>query len=441
MTAKEKMTAPIASVGADVEQPSSNKLTNQSIADLPGKGNLQATNNVENTVKSPNKKNPDDLETVSMMELYDTAYPPKLPIVDGLLYNGTYLFVGSPKIGKSFFMAQIGYHISKGLPLWGFSVRQGTVLYLALEDDYARLQKRLSQMFGMEGSEKFYFATKSKSLNDRLERQLVTFVTEHKDARLIIIDTLQKVREVGGDKFSYASDYEIVTKLKAFSDKYGICFLVVHHTRKMESSDSFDMISGTNGLLGAADGAFVMQKEKRTDNKAVLEVAGRDQQDQKLWLNFNRERCVWELTTGRDQQDQKLWLNFNRERCVWELTKTETELWKEPEDPLLEKIKELVTETTPEWAGTATELVEVLQVEMQPNALSRKLNVSLERLILEYGIQYKTERGHDGRKIRLTFVGKQGACGSIAGGNAAERVITKIKCQPGTIDSGVWNPV
>lgn len=316
-----------------------------SIADLPGKGNLQATNNAENTAKSANKKNPDDLETVSMMELYDTAYPPKLPIIDGLLYNGTYLFVGSPKIGKSFFMAQIGYHISKGLPLWGFSVRQGTVLYLALEDDYARLQKRLSQMFGMEGSENFYFATKSKSLNDGLERQLVTFVTEHKDARLIIIDTLQKVREVGGDKFSYASDYEIVTKLKAFSDKYGICFLVVHHTRKMESSDSFDMISGTNGLLGAADGAFVMQKEKRTDNKAVLEVA------------------------GRDQQDQKLWLNFNRERCVWELTKTETELWKEPEDPVLEKIKELVTETTPEWAGTATELVEVLQVEMQPNAL------------------------------------------------------------------------
>ena len=391
MTTKEKMTVPVTSVGADVEQPFNNKLNNQSIADLPGKGNLQATNNAENTAKSANKKNLDDLETVSMMELYDTAYPPKLPIVDGLLYNGTYLFVGSPKIGKSFFMAQIGYHISKGLPLWGFSVRQGTVLYLALEDDYARLQKRLSQMFGMEGSENFYFATKSKSLNAGLEQQLVQFVTEHKDARLIIIDTLQKVREVGGDKFSYASDYEIVTKLKAFSDHYGICFLVVHHTRKMESSDSFDMISGTNGLLGAADGAFVMQKEKRTDNKAVLEVA------------------------GRDQQDQKLYLNFNRERCVWELTKTETELWKEPEDPLLEKIKELVTIDQPEWTGTATELVQILQVEMQPNALSRKLNVSLERLILEYGIQYKTERGHDGRKIRLAFVGKQASRSSRKG--------------------------
>ena len=72
---------------------------------------------------------------------------------------------------------------------------------------------------------------------------------------------------------------------------------------------------------------------------------------------------------------------------------------------MLEKIKELVTDEEPEWVGTATELVELLRVEMQPNALSRKLNVSLERLLLEYGIQYKTERGHDGRKIRLTFVG------------------------------------
>lgn len=131
-------------------------------------------------------------------------------------------------------------------------------------------------MFGMEGNKKFYFATKSKSLNNGLEQQLIRFVAEHKDARLIIIDTLQKVREVGGEKFSYASDYEIVTKLKAFSDAYRICLLVVHHTRKMESSDSFDMISGTNGLLGAADGTFVMQKEKRTDNRVELEIAGRD---------------------------------------------------------------------------------------------------------------------------------------------------------------------
>ena len=47
------------------------------------------------------------LHTVSMTELYDTVYENRPPIVDGLLYSGLYLFVGSPKIGKSFLMAQL----------------------------------------------------------------------------------------------------------------------------------------------------------------------------------------------------------------------------------------------------------------------------------------------------------------------------------------------
>ena len=377
MNLKEKATAPVSSVGADGKQPLS-KSNKKSIADLPLKGNLQATESC--TVESEKMQNKDELQTISMTELYDTVYPPKIPIVDGLIYAGTYLFVGAPKVGKSFFMAQLGYHVSMGIDLWDYPVRKGTVLYLALEDDYARLQKRLSRMFGMESSENFYFATQSKNLNEGLEEQLKQFVKEHTDARLIIIDTLQKVREVGGDKFSYANDYEIVTKLKAFSDEYGVCLLVVHHTRKMESSDSFDMISGTNGLLGAADGAFVMQKEKRTDNKAVLEVA------------------------GRDQQDQRLLLDFDREQCVWKLTKAETELWKDPIDPILEVIAKVVSEEQPEWSGTASELLQLLpDLDVQPNILTRKLNIGAERLYVDYGIRYESKRGHRSRVVKLTL--------------------------------------
>lgn len=374
MAENKKATAPASSVGADGKQ-SLCKTNKQSIADLPDKGNLQATKN-----NGAGQSGQEKLQTVTMEELYDTVYPPKVPIVDGLIYNGTYLFVGAPKVGKSFFMAQLGYHVSRGIPLWDYPVNQGTVLYLALEDDYGRLQKRLSRMFGMESTSNFYFATRSKSLNEGLEEQLTQFVKEHKDARLIIIDTLQKVREVGGDKFSYASDYDIVTKLKQFSDTHGICLLVVHHTRKMESADSFDMISGTNGLLGAADGAFVMQKEKRTENKAVLEVA------------------------GRDQQDQRLLLNFNRELCLWELTKAETELWKEPDDPVLQAIAKVVSEEQPEWSGTASELLQLLpDLDMQPNILTRKLNISMERLFVDYGIRYETKRGHSSRMIKLVL--------------------------------------
>lgn len=377
MTATKKAAVPDSSIGVDVEQPLPNN-NNEIITDSKMQINQQATNNVVANVVTGGEN---DLKTISMEELYDTAYPPRVPIVEGLIFNGTYLFVGAPKVGKSFFMAQLGYHVSMGIPLWGFPVTKGTVLYLALEDDYARLQRRLSKMFGMEGSSNLHFATQSKALNQGLEEQLHKFVKEHEDARLIIIDTLQKVREASGDKLSYGNDYEIVTKLKRFSDQYGICLLVVHHTRKMESSDSFDMISGTNGLLGAADGAFIMQKEKRTENKAVLEVA------------------------GRDQQDQRLFLNFNREQCVWELTKSETELWKEPVDSVLESLATVVTNEAPEWSGSASELLQLLpEIDMQPNVFTRKLNVSLERLLIDYNIKYESVREHSGRKIKLSLI-------------------------------------
>ena len=383
MMTDKKMTASSSPVGADGKQPLI-KIDKEIIADSKVQNNQQATISKESkeggitNVPYPVNIGQGQLQIVSMEELYDTVYPPKIPVVDGLIYNGTYLFVGAPKVGKSFFMAQLGYHVSKGIPLWGYPVQKGTVLYLALEDDYARLQKRLSRMFGVESTRDFYFATQSKNLSQGLEEQLKDFVKEHKDARLIIIDTLQKVREVCGDKSSYASDYEIVTKLKKFSDEHGICLLVVHHTRKMESSDSFDMISGTNGLLGAADGAFIMQKEKRTENKAVLEVA------------------------GRDQQDQRLQLDFNREQCVWELIKAETELWKEPADPLLEAVAKVVNKEKPEWKGIASGLLELLPgMEIAPNILTRKLNISAEHLLLEYHIQYESTRGHDGRIITL----------------------------------------
>ena len=84
------------------------------------------------------------LKTVTMNSLLDQTFAPRPPVIDGILYSGTYIFVGPPKIGKSFLMAQIAWHVANGIPLWDCLVRKGGVLYLALEDDYARLQLALS---------------------------------------------------------------------------------------------------------------------------------------------------------------------------------------------------------------------------------------------------------------------------------------------------------
>lgn len=322
------------------------------------------------------------LHTVSMTELYQTPYKSRPPIIDGLLYGGAYILAGAPKIGKSFLVAQIAYHISTGKKLWEYEVHQGTVLYLALEDDYQRIQSRMFMMYGVEDSSNLYFATAANKIGNGLDEQLEFFINEHPDTKLIIIDTMQKIREVGGEAYSYASDYEIIGRLKQFADKHCICVLIVHHTRKQPAGDTFEMISGTTGLLGCADGSLLMQKKKRTALEATIDVVGRDQQDQILYLS-------------KDPNTQ-----------IWNLDKTETELHKEPPDPVLEAVARLVTSEQPEWTGSPSELAEALDTGMAANALTKYLNVKCGRLMDEYGISYENKAKHSGRRVRLTYTTK-----------------------------------
>ena len=322
------------------------------------------------------------LHTVSMTELYQTPYKSRPPIIDGLLYGGAYILAGAPKIGKSFLVAQIAYHISTGKKLWDYDVHQGTVLYLALEDDYQRIQSRMFMMYGVEDSSNLYFATAANKIGNGLDEQLEFFINEHPDTKLIIIDTMQKIREVGGEAYSYASDYEIIGRLKQFADKHCICVLIVHHTRKQPAGDTFEMISGTTGLLGCADGSLLMQKKKRTALEATIDVVGRDQQDQILYLS-------------KDPNTQ-----------IWNLDKTETELHKEPPDPTLEAVARLVTSEQPEWTGSPSELAEALNTGMAANALTKYLNVKCGRLTDEYNIVYENKAKHSGRRVTLTYTTK-----------------------------------
>ena len=189
------------------------------------------------------------LNTVTLPELYDTVYRPSLTLIEDFLYSGVYLFVGPPKIGKSFFMAQLAYHVATGTKLWNFDVKQMEVLYLSLEDDMPRLQKRFARMFGVDTNANLHLCTNSSSLSRGLEKQLDVFLQEHPGTKLVIIDTLQKIRELSSSNYSYSQDYLIISKLKEIAARHNICLIVVHHTRKMEADDRFEMISGTNDLI------------------------------------------------------------------------------------------------------------------------------------------------------------------------------------------------
>lgn len=72
---------------------------------------------------------------------------------------------------------------------------------------------------------------------------------------------------------------------------------------------------------------------------------------------------------------------------------------------MLEAVARMVSEEQTEWSGTASELLQLLpDMDMQPNVLTRKLNIGAERLFVDYGIRYESSRGHNGRMIKLQLV-------------------------------------
>ena len=217
-------------------------------------------------------------------------------LVEGFLPQGLVLLASPPKYGKSWLALQLCLAVSRGEPFLGMPARQATCLYLALEDGKQRLQKRLTRLAGADaGSRALYFETRASTIADGLLVYLESFVARHPDCRLVVIDTLQKVRgESACSSSAYAADYADIGALKAFADRMGLCLVLVHHLRKMsDDADPFNRIAGSNGIFGAADAAIVT-REKREDARTVLDLTGRDVEDKRLVLRFDKASCRWQ---------------------------------------------------------------------------------------------------------------------------------------------------
>lgn len=214
-------------------------------------------------------------------------------IVKNLLTAGLAILAGAPKIGKSWMVLNLCSNIACGLPFLGNEVKQGDVLYLALEDDARRLQRRLLTI-GDESRGHLHLANSCSPLGVQLEEQIRLFMNSHPSTRLVVIDTFQKIRKSVRET-SYANDYAEVSRLKRLADSEGICILLVHHTRKLGDSDYMNEISGTTGIAGSADTLMVLKKEKRNSREAVLSCTGRDIEDREMTLLLDRETCIWEV--------------------------------------------------------------------------------------------------------------------------------------------------
>ena len=325
------------------------------------------------------------LNSITAGELMEMSLTPSEQVVDGFLPNGTYILAGTPKIGKSFLMTQLCWCVAEGERFLEYDTKPATALYLALEDTNIRLQQRLGKMFGVDWPGKdMHLVFEETRQGARLVRTLQRFMADHPDTRLIVIDTLVRARTHDNNTYSYATDYQDVLPFKEFADSHNVSLILVHHTRKnTESANPFDQISGTNGLLGAADGAFILHEGKGH-----------------VFLDF----------VGRDLPERRYALRFIESKCQWELIDSDVEELEEPPEPLLDWIDALVLDF---WNGTATRLLHDLKefapdtLDWQPNQLTKRLNVLTARLAKEKGIRYSCTRTSDSRMLHFERVEKE----------------------------------
>ena len=234
------------------------------------------------------------LHTITAEDLQNRTYDPTLFLVDELIPEGLHILAGAPKIGKSWLALWLCLCVSQGQPLWNFATTQGEALYLSLEDSFQRIQTRLFDLTE-DAPPTLHFAIMADTLKHGLEQQIEQFLTEHPDTKLVVIDTLQRVRGTGSDSNLYANDYQDIGILKQLADKRHIAILLIHHLRKLHDDDPMNMISGSTGLSGAADSTFVLQKHSRLANIASLHCTGRDIPDRTLKLEFGEDDHVWKL--------------------------------------------------------------------------------------------------------------------------------------------------
>jgi len=326
-----------------------------------------------------NQNEPKIFTTLDGNTLMAQTFEPLRFSVEKILPHGLFILAGSPKIGKSWLSLDLCQAVASGGKLWEYNAVQGDVLYLALEDNYSRLQSRLKQLEAERlDISRLHLTTSSFGLEDGLLEQVNNFVTEYPATNLIAIDTLEHVRNGEQDKSMYSCDYRDMNRLREITNKHSLTLLLIHHTRKMFDADPLNTISGSTGLIGSVDGVFVLEKAKRTGRDAKLTIANRDTEGFCFNLRFDEDKCRWDFVGNNVESESD-------------------------DDSFCNSIDDFLKD---DWTGTATELAKELnridsELNISPQALTKRLKAMEGLFKKDFQITIALERKRDGRMITL----------------------------------------
>jgi len=243
-------------------------------------------------IKEHTKKKP--FQLWSAETLLQTSFPEQNWIINKILPQGsTTLLSGASKVGKSWLALDIAATASTGGSILGnLIIEPCNSLYIALEDTPRRLQNRMRKQ-ASNPSDNFIITTEWPRGSEAIF-SLYDIIAQYPDLKLIIIDTLGRFASFK-DGNDYAEMTGVLASIKAVADEFNIAIIIIHHTRKNDSSDDFVNSSlGSVGIAGAVDSIMILTR-KRGTHDGKLSITGRDIEEKEFAVKFNTDCCRWDI--------------------------------------------------------------------------------------------------------------------------------------------------
>lgn len=344
------------------------------------------------------------VEPFEIADLTSHEYPEPTFIIDGLMCPGLILFAAPFKTGKSFLCLDLACCVAEGKPFWGFKTDGGSVLYLDLEGNESRAQKRflaVGRKSKLDKPKKLdVVLRKVNTVDTGLIQQLESWIRTKEDAKLIIIDTLEIVKgKAGKSETAYSADYRMLMPLHDFAISKNVALIVVTHTRKgtgYEPDDKFDKIIGSTGQMGASDAIWLISG-KRNEPKKTFTANGRDSGFAEFEIEskpVGKEGIRWSC-------------NGTTEAIYAEQSRNEYQ-----EDPTVKVVRQIVSECGGTWRTTAKDVWEEVAKRFgtypatDPTRMSKRLRELAPMLLENDGILVRLPDKSGGKNGRI-FVFEQ----------------------------------
>lgn len=342
-------------------------------------------------VPVPEKKG---LQLVTAAELEDMEIAPIRWLVKDMLPAGLAMLGAPPKYFKSYMALDLCVSVCSGTPFLGKETVPAACLYLDLESTQRRPQQRLRQILKDKPKpDNLYIVTGQdgvSQIGEGFEDQIGQVLDDHPEIKLVVVDVFRYIRpRAKGKQTDYDRDYEDLMHLKRLADARDISLLVLHHTTKMKHPDDpFNELTGSVGVTGSLDAAWVITKSKRADDEGQLHITGRDMESADLSIQFDKSMMRWKyLGTAEERELQQLVQEYDS-------------------SPIVATIRKLITQNAGHWEGSASDLQRASQYfSSQIHDDSKTIGVKIGRYegLLWAKDQISYTKGRDRKKRTYVF--------------------------------------